>query len=330
LALSVHPKVTPGRRPPSTGACTCMQMSWGDMGRDGNGGGAPPGWAVRANEPLVPSLDVAAVKKSVLADVKELHRAVSALEKLANKAKKNPNSAVGEQLLSISAAARERARTTSRTLRTALGMAEEGSADHKTLTALSDEFKQALVNFQRQVEASSYLVPPPPVAPLSAAGPSGVGDVESGPPSGGIGMPAGNHGWGDGGGGEAGGACGQSAQQQQQQQQYDEHMGQVAANDAIIAEREQGIGHLARSVQEVADIYQDLALLVQEQGTQIDNIQTNIEAAATQTEKGVRELHRANRSQQKTRSRMCIVALCIMAVMVVLVLVLKFGMGALR
>jgi len=308
-----------------------MQMSWGDIG-ERNGGGAPPGWAVRANEPLVPTLDLPAVKKSVTADVKELQKAADALAKLANQAKKTPGAPVGEQLLSISAAARERARTTSRTLRTALGMAEDGSAEHKALTALSDQFKQALIKFQKHVEETSHLVPAPPLAP---AGPSsGFGDMESGPPSGGISIVGGGGAgspWGDADGSGAGGSVDYAAQQQQQQQQqqHEEHLAQMAANEAIIAEREQGIGHLARSVQEVADIYQDLALLVQEQGTQIDNIQTNIEAAAAQTEKGVAELHRANRSQKKARSRMCIIALCIMAVMVVLVLVLK-SMGALH
>ena len=65
---------------------------------------------------------------------------------------------------------------------------------------------------------------------------------------------------------------------------------------------------LARSVQEVADIYQDLALLVQEQGSQIDNIQTNIESAATQTERGIAELAKASTHQKKNRSRMCLIA----------------------
>ena len=59
-----------------------------------------------------------------------------------------------------------------------------------------------------------------------------------------------------------------------------------------------------RQVQEVSEIFQDLALLVDEQGTHIDNIQTNIESAATQTERGVQELHKANKHQKKARSRM--------------------------
>lgn len=286
-----------------------MQMSFGDLG---GSGGSTPSWARPSNEPMLPTLDVASVKKSVNADIKELKKAAEALGKLAMKAKKQPDASVGEQLLSISAAARERARTTSRTLRMSLDSANEGSPEHKALTALSDEFKQALIKFQKQVEDTSYLVPPPPVAGPS----SSLGNMDAGPPSGGGDMNGSNNGWGQPPGVDP-----------VQQQQQDEMHTQIAVNDAIIAERDQGIGNLARSVQEVADIYQDLALLVQEQGTQIDNIQTNIESAATQTERGVRELHRANKSQKKARSRMCIIALCILAIMIVLVLVLKFGMN---
>jgi syntaxin 7 len=295
-----------------------MQMSWGDLG-DGRNGASTPGWATGAKESLMPTLDLPAVKKSVTADIKELQKAAETLEKLASQAKKTPGGSVGEQLLTISTASRERARTTSRNLRTALGIALDGSAEHKELTKLSDQFKQALMKFQKQVEETSHLIPTPQ---LSAAGPSG--DMEYGSPSG----SGGGSSWGDpDGSGSSKPAAQQHSQQQLQQQEYDS---QMAANEAIIAEREQGIGHLARSVQEVADIYQDLALLVQEQGSQIDNIQTNIESAATQTERGIAELVKANTHQKKNRSRMCLIALCIMALMVVLVLFLKYGIHAIR
>lgn len=287
-----------------------MQMSWGDIG-DGRNGASTPAWASGAKESLMPTLDLPAVKKSVTADIKELQKAAEALEKLA---KKTPGGSVGEQLLSISTASRERARTTSRNLRTALGMAQDGSAEHKELSKLSDQFKQALMKFQKQVEETSHLIPTPT---LAAAGPSG--DMEYGSPSG----SGGGSSWGDAdGSGSSKPAAQQQSQQQLQQQEYES---QMAANEAIIAEREQGIGHLARSVQEVADIYQDLALLVQEQGSQIDNIQTNIESAATQTERGIAELVKANTHQKKNRSRMCLIALGIMALMVVIVLALKYG-----
>eukprot|EP00962_Isochrysis_galbana_P023561 scaffold7123_cov119-Isochrysis_galbana.AAC.16 len=96
----------------------------------------------------------------------------------------------------------------------------------------------------------------------------------------------------------------------------------VTLNDSVLAEREQGILSINRTVHEVAEIFQDLALLVNEQGSQIDNIQTNIEAAAVSTTRGVRELTRANRTQQRRRSRMCCLAVIIVIIVFLLLTVL--------
>jgi len=294
-------------------------MSYQDFGDDTSnmraGGSAVPAWASRANEPLVPSIDIAAIKKSVNADLKELRKAADLLAKLGAGAKKRPENGqtVGPQLLAISGAARERARATSRTLREALGIAQEGTSEHRALTALSDEFKQALIKFQQQVEATTHLVPP--ATPQE--------DVETG---------GGTLACWDGGASasSSGGAGGSSDLQTMDDAAREQQMAQVATNEAILVEREQGISHLSRSVQQVADIFQDLSLLVTEQGTHIDNIQTNIETAHTNTIKGTRELSRASQVQRKTRSRMCIMAICVLAVLIVLVLVLKLGMHALR
>ena len=102
--------------------------------------------------------------------------------------------------------------------------------------------------------------------------------------------------------------------------------GEMEYNNALIAEREQGIQEIQQQIGEVNEIFQDLALLVNEQGTQIDNIQTNVESAAESTTRGVRELGRAARSQRRARSRMCLIAACVLVVLIILVLVLRFGL----
>ena len=294
-----------------------MQMSYQDI--DNGGRSSVPAWAQRANEPLVPTLDLPAVKRSVQADIKEMRRTVDALTKILMSTKKRgaPEQDVGPRLLEISMAARERARATSRTLREALGIAAEGSAEHKVLSSLSEEFRQALLKFQQQVEATAHLVSRD--EPAAAGSASGMNALEAGLPS-------------DGGGGSAAGdrtdsGCGPLAEQRVMQAQQLQH---VETNEVVLREREEGIHQLNRSVQEVAEIFQDLALLVNEQGTQIDNIQTNIETAADSTTRGVRELARASRSQRRARSRMCIIAACVLAILIILVMVLKFGMHKLR
>jgi len=294
-----------------------MQMSYQDFSGENVGRGnssAVPAWAARANEPLVPAVDLTAINRSVSADLKELRRSADLLANLGAGAKKRPESAqtVGAQLLSISAKARERARATSRTLREALGIAEEGTAEHRALTALSDEFKHALIKFQQQVEATTHLVPP--VMPMAGAA-AASGDIETG---------GGDGGWSGSAVGENGARGPSDAPTGGEiDEVHEQQMAQVETNEQILAEREQGISQINRSVQQVAEIFQDLALLVNEQGTHIDNIQTNIEVTHTNTTRGVKELGRAARTQRKTRGRMCVMAACVLVVLIVLVLIIK-------
>ena len=294
-------------------------MSFSDFNSNGsNGSTAVPAWAQRATAPLVPTVDVATIKRAVNADVRELRKAADMLAKLAAGARKRPESAatVGDQLLSISAAARERARATSRMLREALGQVVEGTADHKQLTALSGDFKESLVKFQQQVEATTHLVTP--IAPSAPAPP---GDVETGS----CACYASSGGGSGSSSGEAAGSSGDGASAAIDYAAQDQQMAQLATNEAVIADRNQGINKLSQDVQQVAEIFNDLALLVNEQGSHIDNIQTNIETAHANTTKGIRELGRAAQSQRKTRSRMCLIAVLVMVIMVLLVLALKFG-----
>ena len=278
-----------------------------------------PAWAQGASAPLVPSVDMVWIKRSVQTDVKELRKSGEMLAKLAAGAKKRPASAqtAAEQFLSVSSGARERARATSRMLREALAQVQDGTAEHAQLSAFSADFKEALVKFQQQYEASAHLVTP--VAPTPTVAPA---DIEQG--GGAVGQRAVSS------SGPGGSSSSHVDEGGIDYQVHDQQMAQVACNEAVIAERSQGINQLSHSVQEVAEIFNDLALLVNEQGTQIDNIQTNIETAHSQTTRGVKELARASKSQRKARSRMCIIAICVMAVLIILVLVLKFGMNRLR
>jgi len=268
-----------------------------------------PSWAQRANEPLVPALDLAGVKKDVQRDLKEIKKASDDIGRLA---KKKASKETGSQLLSISERTRERARGTSKRLREALVLATEGSADHAALMQLSNDFRAALKRFQQEAEGAAPAAPAAPGVPSSptgGAGPSGSGqpgDIEVGcrspddAPTGGL---------------------------SQEQRQTQEQLQSAALNDSIIQEREGDIANIHRTVQEVAEIFQDLALLVDEQGAHIDNIQTNIESASQQTAKGVQQLAKASRSQKKNRGRLCCCAVTLLVGVVALVLVLKFATG---
>ena len=94
-----------------------------------------------------------------------------------------------------------------------------------------------------------------------------------------------------------------------------------------LQEREQGINQLAIDVGHVSDLFSDIALLVNYQGTQIDNIQTNIENSSTNIESANKQLLKANRYQiAKNRcSCRCIFFLLITLLILVLIIIIKMA-----
>ncbi len=68
---------------------------------------------------------------------------------------------------------------------------------------------------------------------------------------------------------------------------------------------------------------QDLATLVNDQGQQLDTIESNITLVADRTADAGRDLVRAERSQRSARNRMCYILLVIGLVLAVLVVVLS-------
>jgi hypothetical protein len=68
--------------------------------------------------------------------------------------------------------------------------------------------------------------------------------------------------------------------------------------EAIVDERDQEITHIAREVNELADMFRDLGTLVNEQGTGIDAIASNIESARGRVIDGVKHLESADKFQR--------------------------------
>ncbi|KAK6928612.1 Syntaxin, N-terminal domain [Dillenia turbinata] len=58
---------------------------------------------------------------------------------------------------------------------------------------------------------------------------------------------------------------------------------EIAFNEAIIEEREQGIRDIQDQIGQANEIFRDLAVLVHEQGVVIDDIQSNVESSAAVT-----------------------------------------------
>jgi len=255
-------------------------------------GSDAPDWATRANEPLVPTVDLTSAKKDVQKDLKEIRRAVDDIAKLTRKKRDDRQQ---QQILSLSEQVRRRARGTSAKIRDALGQATQGSSDYAAFTKLSEQLKETLGEFKKHMEAQA---PPAPAAPSTSVAPLASVEIDRG-------------------------RGGEPQMQQQETAATTEQVQAMQTNDMIIADREVGIDNIHRSVQELHEIFQDINALVAEQGDHIDNIQTNIEKANNHQARAVTELVSASRYQRRSKKCMCWGIVLVMVLLVVCIFVLK-------
>jgi len=116
----------------------------------------------------------------------------------------------------------------------------------------------------------------------------------------------------------------QLLQQQQQQQRSDfaQVDSELEYNNALIEERERGIMEIQQQIGEVNEIFQDLAVLVNEQGAMIDDIEANIVSTAVRTKDAQKELTKADKSQRAARNRLICIVIAVLVALIVLILFL--------
>mmetsp|Transcript_8668 Transcript_8668/g.27290 ORF Transcript_8668/g.27290 Transcript_8668/m.27290 type:complete len:295 (+) Transcript_8668:11-895(+) len=89
-------------------------------------------------------------------------------------------------------------------------------------------------------------------------------------------------------------------------------------------ERDQEIQNIARSIEELAQVFKELAALVIDQGTILDRIDYNLEQAMERTNEGMKHLIKAEEHQKSARATKCIVFLIILiAIMTGIIIVRK-------
>ena len=114
-------------------------------------------------------------------------------------------------------------------------------------------------------------------------------------------------------------------QHQQQSQQAQEQIaieGELEHNNAVLEEREEDIREIQHQIGEVTEIFQDLAVLVSEQGELVDDVEANIVSTYDKTEQANAELKKAARHQKSARMQLCSVAFVIIVGVLVLMMVL--------
>ncbi|OIW10681.1 hypothetical protein TanjilG_16053 [Lupinus angustifolius] len=97
---------------------------------------------------------------------------------------------------------------------------------------------------------------------------------------------------------------------------------EIAFNEAIIDEREQGIQEIQQQIGEVNEIFKDLAVLVHEQGTMIDDIGSNIENSHVATAQAKSQLAKASKTQRSNSSLACLLLVIFGIVLLIVIIVL--------
>ena len=98
--------------------------------------------------------------------------------------------------------------------------------------------------------------------------------------------------------------------------------------------RDQEIIQIAKSIEELATIFKELAVLVIDQGTILDRIDYNMEQVVDRVDQGVEQLEKARKYQKSSRPIRCICFLLIVIVVLTIILANKpwvknlFGGGA--
>ncbi|KAG8830389.1 hypothetical protein FRC20_008437, partial [Serendipita sp. 405] len=119
---------------------------------------------------------------------------------------------------------------------------------------------------------------------------------------------------GDGTAGDDTGPASPALQQTQMQiQQLSPH--ELAYQESLIAEREREIRNIETGILELNEIFGQLGTLVTEQGTMLDNIESNISNVERDTHEADRELVTAADYQRKAGKR----AACLMIILIVVV-----------
>lgn len=103
----------------------------------------------------------------------------------------------------------------------------------------------------------------------------------------------------------------------------EEQMAAMEEMEQRADEREREIIHLAQSVNELATLFNELSLLVVEQGTILDRIDYNVASALDQVQQGNVHLHKADDYSKRTLTLKCILVLVVIIIIEIIILVSK-------
>ncbi|KAI7991480.1 Syntaxin-124 [Camellia lanceoleosa] len=96
--------------------------------------------------------------------------------------------------------------------------------------------------------------------------------------------------------------------------------GRVMETTMEIQERHEGVKEMERNLKELHQVFLDMAVLVETQGEQLDDIENQVNRASSFVRVGAQELGVARRHQKNTRKWTCIGIIILLVVILVVVL----------
>ena len=93
--------------------------------------------------------------------------------------------------------------------------------------------------------------------------------------------------------------------------------------EELVQSRDAEINRIAKSIEELAQIFKELAVLVIDQGTILDRIDYNMEQVLENTKEGMTHLKKAEDNQKSSMPTKCIILLCLLIAIMIIVLVVK-------
>mmetsp|Transcript_610 Transcript_610/g.879 ORF Transcript_610/g.879 Transcript_610/m.879 type:complete len:293 (+) Transcript_610:27-905(+) len=105
---------------------------------------------------------------------------------------------------------------------------------------------------------------------------------------------------------------------------------QQEAEDALnyVQNKHKQIKKLESSINELHQLFVDMAVLVEAQGELVNQIEKNVGDAVVYTEKGVQQLKKANEYQRSSRKKMCCLMICLMIIIMVVVIPIALQAGS--
>lgn len=95
----------------------------------------------------------------------------------------------------------------------------------------------------------------------------------------------------------------------------------VGDNTATIQAREKETLQIVKSIQDLNEIFKDLATMIIDQGTVLDRIDYNIEQTSTRVDSGLKQLQKAAKHQKKNRKMMIIMVLFAIVTILIIILI---------